>query len=310
MKISFLRQLLMLYGQLKKRLRYQKRSKEFYYHFRSRFSRVSGVLENKKEVPLIVSLTTIPERIHRVYLCIETLLGQSIKPDHIILWISETVNNQVIPENLKSLESRGLQIRFCRDIGSYTKVIYTLKEYPHGVIVTADDDVFYPENWLEQLYESYQSEPQYIHCHRAHLMTIKANGELERYDNWGWLAKGIVGPSILLFPTGTAGVLYPPGSLHGQVFNEEVFMRLCPTGDDIWLKAMSLLNGVACKKVAPFSERYETILGTQTKNLTILNVDQMKNDKQIRAIFEHYDLYRLLGSPKNHSSDYSKPLSK
>ena len=101
--------------------------RELYYYSVSKFSSESGVLENKRDVPLIVSLTTIPERIHKVYLCIETLLRQFIKPDYIILWVSDIFQENSIPHNLKKLQNRGLQIRFCKDIGSYTKIIYTLK---------------------------------------------------------------------------------------------------------------------------------------------------------------------------------------
>ncbi len=294
MKILFIRQILMLFYQQKRRLYYHWRSKEFYYHFYSTFSSAFGVLVNKRELPLIISLTTIPERIHKVYLCIETLLRQSTKPDYIILWLSETISKDIIPESLKRLKSRGLQIRFCRDIGPHTKLIYTLKENPQDIIITADDDVFYPRNWLEQLYEAYQKEPQYIHCHRGHLMTCKSNGKLRKYKDWDRFAPGIAGPSLLLFPTGCAGVLYPPGSLCREVFNDEIFMRICPTGDDIWFKAMSLLNGVACKKVAPFSKEFMIIKSTQVKALYKLNVMQKKNDEQIQATFEHYDLYRSL----------------
>jgi hypothetical protein len=82
------------------------------------------------------------------------------------------------------------------------------------------------------------------------------------------------------------------------VLNHELFMRICPTADDVWLKAMSLLNGVACKKVASRSMRIYNIRGVQEKNLWSINTDRndtvTRNDQQIQAVFTHYDLYRLL----------------
>ena len=188
----------------------------------------------------------------------------------------------------------------------HTKLIYTLKEYPQGIIVTADDDVFYPRNWLKPLYEAYQKEPQYIHCHRAHLMTVKPNKKLQCYKKWDWFAQGIAGPSFLLFPTGCAGILYPPNSLNSEVFNYTVFSRICPTGDDVWFKAMSLLNGMACKKVAPAFKEFVTINGTQAKALLALNVKQNRNDEQIQATFEHYGLYRSLFASNNDNSADAK----
>jgi hypothetical protein len=226
---------------------------ETFYRLSSFLSKRTGVTSTKRNPSLIVSLTTIPERMHKVHLCIESLLRQSCKPDYLMLWVSIPENK--IPNRLVRLKKRGLQIRTCKDIRSYKKIIYTLKENPQSIIVTADDDVFYPKNWLKQLCDAYQREPRYIHCHRAHLMIKKPDGKLKKYKEWNFQAPGIQGPSLLLFSTGAGGVLYPPYSLSEEVFNEEKFMRLAPHHDDAWLKAMSLLKGTPYKKVSPFSQK-------------------------------------------------------
>ncbi len=271
---------------------------ELYYHFNARFNSISGVSKKKREIPVIVSLTTIPERINKVYLCIETLLEQSFKSDQIYLWLSDEIAEKDIPSKLKKLKKRGLQIRFCKDIRSYKKIIYTLMENPQSIIVTADDDVLYPRYWLKRLYEAYRKEPEYIHCHRAHLMERHPDGKLKRYNDWHWLSPGVQGPSFLLFPTTGSGVLFPPGSLHREVFNKELFMHICPTNDDVWLKAMSLLKRVPCKKVTPKSMPIYNIIGTQKTNLWTTNRKQINNisniDKQIEAVFVYYNLHKLL----------------
>jgi len=230
---------------------------------------------------------------HKVHLCIESLLRQSCKPDHLILWVS--VPEDKIPKKLARLKQRGLQIKFCKDIRSYRKIIYTLKGNPESLIVTADDDIFYPKDWLKQLYEAYQKEPQYIYCHRAHLMIKDVEGKLKKYMEWDFRSPGIQGPSLLLFPTGVGGVLYPPHSLSEEALNQEACMRLSPYNDDPWLKAMSLLKGTQCKKVSPFSPKYIHIRGVNKKALSKINLANggKKNDEQIQAVFEYYNLYNL-----------------
>ena len=264
---------------------------ETYYYFNAFFSSRIGITHAKRNPPLIVSLTTIPERLQKVHLCIESLLWQSCKPDYLMLWVS--IPEDKIPKKLARLKSRGLQIKFCKNIRSYRKIIYTLKENPKSIIVTADDDIFYQKNWLKQLFDAYQKEPQYIHCHRAHLMTKKPDGKLKNYKEWNFLSPGIQGPSLHLFSTGAAGVLYPPHSLSGEVFNEEVFMRLSPYHDDAWLKAMSLLKGTHYKKVAPFSQKLIRIRGMKSRRLTKINKDG-KGDAQIQAVFEYYKVYDII----------------
>ena len=201
---------------------------------------------------------------HKVHLCIESLLRQSCKPDHLILWVS--VPEDKIPKKLARLKQRGLQIKFCKDIRSYRKIIYTLKGNPESLIVTADDDIFYPKDWLKQLYEAYQKEPQYIYCHRAHLMIKDVEGKLKKYMEWDFRSPGIQGPSLLLFPTGVGGVLYPPHSLSEEALNQEACMRLSPYNDDPWLKAMSCLKARNVKKCLLFLPNIST-LGVLTKKL-------------------------------------------
>jgi hypothetical protein len=281
---------------------------ENYYHMRALCSKRVGVTQQKRDPAIIVSLTSIAERLHKVHLSVDSLLRQSCKPDYLLLWVS--VPEDKIPENLARLRERGLQIRFCKDIGPYTKIIYTLKENPESIIVTADDDHFYPKHWLEQLYAAYQKEPQYIHCHRAHLMTQHPDGRLKKYNDWRWLSPGIQGPSLLLFPTGVGGVLYPPHSLSEEVLNEKVFTGLSPYHDDAWLKAMSLLKGTQCKKVSPLFSEYIRIRKMSKKCLSKINAanDGEQGDEQIQAVFEYYNLNDFIGDGENHSRKISKEI--
>ena len=268
---------------------------ELYYDFNSKRCEESGVYKDKRKEPLIISLTTIPERIDKVHLCIETLLEQTLKPDNIILWIADNISKVQIPDSLERLKRRGLEIKFCEDIRSYKKYFYTLIENPKSIIVTADDDLLYQKDWLERLYVAYEKEPQYIHCHRAHLMEKDVEGKLKSYYDWTWCSPGVTGPSLRLFPTGCAGVLYPPGSLHKEVLNKDVFMRISPHADDVWLKAMSLLNGVQCKKVGSHSMPLYNIRGIK-KGLWSINVERQNDtswyDQQIQAVFSYYGLYQ------------------
>ena len=124
----------------------------------------------------------------------------------------------------------------------------------------------------------------------------KNNGNLRPYTQWDLLARGHAEPSLLLFPTGVGGVLYPPGTLHPEVFNQAVFRRICPTADDVWFKAMSLLQGVRCQKASPYSARLRLVYGTQQNALGYKNFAGGFNDICVRAVFERYGLYpRLAG---------------
>ena len=275
-------------GTIKYLLRY-----EWLHHFLARFGRSHGVIREKRPTPVVVSLTSIPERLDKLHLCIESLLRQSCKPDYLILWLDETVVDP-LPDALLRLKRRGLTIRRCRNIRSYKKIIFALKEYPNAIIVTADDDFFYPRHWLRELYTTYQQAPHLIHCHRAHLIITNDRHEPLPYHEWKFESPGVVGPSKLLFPTGAGGVLYPPASLHREVLNEEVFWKICPTSDDIWLKAMALMAGTSARKVRASQGDFVQVKGTQTTALWHENVVAGRNSEQLRAVFDKYGLYERL----------------
>lgn len=271
-----------------------------YFHRKSvAWSSARGVTSVKRNPELILSLTTIPERIGTVALCLDSLLRQSLKPDRLILWLSENnelgkpaISKTELPANLLRLVRRGLEIRWCEDIRSYRKIIPTLREHPEALIVTADDDILYPRHWLKLLFNAYQKEPQYVHCHRAHLIQYDTTGLALPYSQWIVLADGYQGPSFDLFPTGVGGTLYAPHHLHPEVLNEAAFMTLCPKADDVWLKAMSLLVNVQCKKVAPRTFQLMEVSIPNNRTLFSENVILNGNDLQIKAVVERYRIFR------------------
>ncbi len=268
------------------------------HRFSAAWSCRRGVTDEKREPELIVSLTTIPERIDTIHLCLDSLLRQSLKPDRIILWLSESnepgrpmISAGQLPAALTRLVERGLEIHWCKDTRSFRKIIPTLRAYPQALIVTADDDIFYPRHWLRLLYEAYQNEPHFMHCHRAHLIKYDHNGVILPYRQWDFLAPGHQGSSLDLFPTSGGGVLYAPGHLHPEVLNEKVFLELCPKADDVWLKAMSLMAHVPCKKVSSNTIKYTEIKISNNLCLCTENVDQGGNDQQTKAVGQKYGIY-------------------
>lgn len=203
-----------------------------------------GLNTKLRERKLIVTLTSFPERMYDIHFCIYSLLEQTLKPDEVILWLaSEQFPNREkdIPQEVLNLKDKGLTIKWCSNLYSYKKLIPSFKEFKNCILITADDDIFYPKNWLEILYKSYLTHPNAITCHRAHRIKLDKNKNILPYKKW---AKKINGPnlSFLNFFTGAGGVLYPPNSLDENVANIKQFTELAPHGDDIWFWAMALIN--------------------------------------------------------------------
>lgn len=221
---------------------------------------------------IIVSLTSYPARIALVHKGITTLLQQTMKPDKVILWLArEQFPNGIkdLPKELLMLQKSGLTISWCNDIRSYKKLIPALKEYPEDIIVTADDDAYYPKNWLELLYASCITEQNtFIHCHRI-TRIYKVD------DEWRNISAGkfpYPQPTYLHKLVGLGGVLYPPHVLHEDVLDENKFMTLAPTNDDIWFWLMAVLAGTRIVSIPNANPIPKTIEGTQGhESLTLIN---------------------------------------
>jgi hypothetical protein len=258
-------------------------------------SAVSGI-SNEKYCgnEIAVSLTTYGKRLYMVHLAIESIMQQTLKPNRIVLWISDELNHGDIPLILKKQQERGLEIRFCRDIFSYTKLIPALCAFPLSAIITVDDDHLYNFDLVENLVNSHKKNPKLIHCARMHRMKLLGKNKLEKYVKWTW-NYGFSDISPLNFPCGNGGVLYPPGCFNKEVFNQNVFLDICKYADDVWFKAMSLLNNTQSVKLNTYNDRNsipEQVF--QDTALTKMNIDNSMNDKHLKAVFDKYNLYEKL----------------
>ena len=254
----------------------------------------SGITETPRAQKLIVSLTSYPERMYDIHYCLYSLLTQTTKPDKLILWLAEEEfpnKEKDIPKKVLYFKNYGLEIKWCKNIKSYKKLIPALKEFPNDVIVTADDDIFYPENWLEKLYNAYLDDSGYIYCHNAHKITFEGKN-IKAYTNWQRSIDDNTADYINV-AVGCGGILYPPHSLHPDVFEEKTFMWLAPNADDIWFWAMAVLNNTKIKVVKfPINKIIYTNpkreMGLTTEH-TLYHVNMKGgNDLQLKNVINTY----------------------
>lgn len=261
-------------------------------------STLKKIVLPKERIPVIVSLTSYGKRVEKIVpYTILSLLNQSVRPKKIVLWLDERVwNRQNIPSKLKDLEGYGLEVAFCRDVRSFTKLVPTIKKYPDDIIITVDDDLYYSDSFLEELYKEHIKKPDHIITLNFCYPTFE-NGEISPYKKWSeyHFVKDDRGFSeMLIFPQGFGGVLYPPNSLHADAVDETLFLKMSPFADDIWFYIMGILRGT----------KKSCILATKTKyyfldlfrqiwlkdRLHDKNVGEDKNDIQLKNTVKYYNL--------------------
>lgn len=201
--------------------------------------------------PIIVSVTSHPARIREVVLAIRTVYRQTRQPDKVILWLGEEKfpnRYEDLPEELLRLVSeKGLEIRWCEDIGPHTKYFYAFQEYPDALVITIDDDILYPPDRIENLYQCYLRFPKAVSAGRADFVPVSEFEEMPPVTTWpeevdAWVLQ----PSMQLYAMGVNCVLYPTVlfSRVSELLDKETIRRVCPYADDLWLKAIQAVASI------------------------------------------------------------------
>ncbi|MBR6186202.1 MAG: glycosyltransferase family 2 protein [Clostridia bacterium] len=250
-----------------------------------------GATKQKRAPEIIISLTSYPKRFPELDLCIKSLVNQKMKADRIILWLGSDTGREDMEKLESKYSSYGVEIQKDPENNFYShkKYYYAMRSFPKAIIVTADDDLIYPSDWLESLYQSYLANPDYISARRVHRITWDPQGKPMPYISWPGDVKAKEASHGLIATTG-AGALFPPGCLKEEAFHHEVFMEKAKTADDLWIKIMAVLSG---KKVvwAKNSMIMPTTINLhQQDELSNQNVADGKNDKIFRDLCEYYHL--------------------
>lgn len=245
---------------------------------------------------VVVSLTTYSKRIHEVYLTIESIMQGTVKPNRIILWLAEEeFKGKTLPIVLQNQIKRGLEVRYCKDIRSYKKIIPTLQLCPEACIITIDDDLIYEPDIIEHLIQSYKEYPSCVSACRIRKIEFKEDNTPQKYTEWSQ-SDYVNHPSHLNFLTSGGGTLFPPHSFSLEVFNEEMYRSFCMQADDIWINAMLVINKVRVCKAFTHDydgEDYIENVSPYVKGLWEYN-ETMGNDIQIQKVWEKYNILKKI----------------
>ena len=116
---------------------------------------------------IIVSLTTIPPRFNFLYLTINSIINQTVKPDKIIIHIPEKYNNffyeklPVLPKDCEDSVNIIINQK-TKDYGPITKLLglYDSLEFCNisddDVIIVIDDDRIYNKNLISNFLQYHE----------------------------------------------------------------------------------------------------------------------------------------------------------
>lgn len=261
----------------------------FYFKFTS--SKIDNKLDKTKidRPRVIVTFTSFPARINRVWIVVETILRQKIKPDKIIIWLSkkqfENINS--LPKNLLDQRDKGLEILMVEDdLKSHKKYYYAVKEFPHDILITIDDDIIYPSDMIKNLIASSIKFPKTVIARYGYRIKVEED-TIAPYKNW---EKKIVNsiPSDDMFFGSGGGTLFPPGAFPDITLKKEIIISTCPLADDIWLNTMIRINGFKILILDSNKGTLLPVLNLKNKTLSSKNKGLNLNDIQLKDVRTYF----------------------
>jgi hypothetical protein len=246
---------------------------------------------------VIVSLSTVPDRIENLEPTLRCLLNQTRPPDEIVIAIPDfSIREQrsyVVPAYLTRLS--GVNILRCgKDWGPATKFIPAIqaelgRARGNTLMMVVDDDRIYPRDALETYLHYTRQLPDAALCFRGSAMPPSLD----------WRNAKMIRASVIREPqrvaviTGCGSYLIQP-----RFFDESLWdYSRAPAGafymDDIWISGCLGRRGVA-RYVVPASAMMRTVFqqfGTLTLH-DVPNGRQPSNNETIAFFRDTWDVFR------------------
>ncbi len=245
---------------------------------------------------IIVSLTTLPDRIAQLGPTLDCLLQQTRPADEIVIAIPEISFRQqrpyVVPEFIRQLPSVRI-LQTGRDWGPATKSIPAVRdelaaERGNTAIVVIDDDRIYPLDTIET-YLHYERElPDAALCFRGAAMPRSFNWRDAKMIHGNRLRE----PKRVAVITGCGSYLIKPRFFDETFWEYASAPRAAFYMDDIWISGCLDRRAVR-KYVVPSSDRLRSVK-TQERTMTLHDVPRgrQNNNNEVIAFFrDRWDVF-------------------
>jgi hypothetical protein len=244
---------------------------------------------------VIVSLSTVPDRINKLRPTIRSLLKQTRPPDEIVLAIPEFSVRERRPYVVPKYICRLPRVRILRcreDWGPATKFIAAVRvelaaARPNTLIMVVDDDRVYPRDALETYLHYSEQLPDAALCFRGAAMP----STLDWDDAKMIRASELRQPRPVAVITGCGSYLIQPRFFNESLWDYSVAPQVAFHIDDIWISGWLSRRGVK-RYVVPASAMMRSVLRQRwTVSLNKIPGRQKLNNEIIEFFRDTWDVF-------------------
>src|SRR5436190_18361116 len=244
---------------------------------------------------VIVSLSTVPDRINNLSPTIRSLLNQTRPPDEIVLAIPEfSIREQrryVVPKYISRLP-RVRVLHCAEDWGPATKFIGAIQDElaagrQDSLIMVVDDDRLYPRDAVETYLYYNEQLPDAALCFRGAAMP----STLDWDDAKMIRASELREPRPVAVITGCGSYLIQPRFFDESLWNYSAAPQVAFDIDDIWISGWLSRRGVK-RYVVPASAMMRSVRRQRrTVSLNKIHGRQKLNNETIAFFRDAWDVF-------------------
>ncbi|QGX92325.1 glycosyltransferase family 2 protein [Tatumella sp. TA1] len=252
---------------------------------------------------IIVNLTTTSNRLHLCSATVFSLIQQSLLPEKIIIWVSESgyLSDEgvlSIPEWVNFLngflkyKEHVIEVRYTTNTGPYRKIIPALRTFAKDdILVYADDDVIYGEEWLKKIITRFQiNNGEFIVAPRVRLIKKNILNINKSYNAYPiCFSDSLLEYQYII--TGVGGCALSISHVDNVFISMDDYLDVAPTTDDLWISKIIQLSG---SKLLVCPEAIIDVQEVWHEKFTLnsINTFRLKNVFPLGLIFKVY--YKIL----------------
>jgi hypothetical protein len=230
---------------------------------------------------LPISLTSISSRLSILPKTLRSLLTQTLKPEGIHIFLSKEPFGldqgcTSLPLELQTLLATEplLHLHWTENLGPHTKLLPFAKLFPNTPVLVVDDDTIHEPTFIETAFQLWKEHQ----CCISFRATIMIPDIPYRF----WLdAAGE--KAIPIFHKGNGGIVYHTSWFQDpRIQDSQVFLKLCPTADDIWFNVWRMRQGILC-----YCTKKPMIQKSLPVPVGLFQTNESKNDAILKDVLKY-----------------------
>lgn len=249
----------------------------------------------------VATVASHPPRFHFLVESLPTIYRQSVKPEHLIVYISKHHKKYLRPSVVTKLPRKTEIVFLNTDLRPGNKLIPALKEFDMPII-TFDDDIYHHEELSERLLIQHEIFPNAVIANVAIEIGFKGR-ELTPFRTWKSRVGSLGYPSPFLLNASGHGTLFHRNHFIEDIYDTETFKELCHSRLDAWTHFHSVRNG-SYTHVLPNRIDTKRLEIPHSQNFALHKENRKRHDMIFASLEERYgNLWEIIHNPDNQDDE-------